>query len=57
MTKLKSKVTMSYEVYEKIKFDILENNLKPGEKLVEEDIAKELNISRTPVREALKQLD
>lgn len=48
---------ISEEVYEKLKTDILENKLKPGERLVESDIAKELQISRTPVREALKQLE
>lgn len=48
---------ISHEVYKKIKHDILENNLKPGEKLIEEDLAAELNVSRTPIREALKQLD
>lgn len=53
----KLRMPISLEIYEKIKYDILENHLKPGEKLVEEDLAKELDVSRTPVREALKQLD
>lgn len=55
--KLKSKVSMSNTVYLKIKEDILNNKLKPGEKLVEENLAEELCVSRTPIREALKQLD
>lgn len=53
----KPKISMSEQVYENIKKDILENRLKPGEKLVEENLARENNVSRTPVREALKQLD
>ncbi|MEA5094235.1 apo-citrate lyase phosphoribosyl-dephospho-CoA transferase [bioreactor metagenome] len=53
----KSKISMSERVYQRIKSDILENKLKPGEKLVEENLANEFNVSRTPVREALKQLD
>lgn len=53
----KSKLSMSEKVYIKIKNDILDNRLKPGEKLIEENLAEELNVSRTPVREALKQLD
>lgn len=51
------KISMSEKVYMKLKDDILENKLKPGEKLVEEDLANEFKVSRTPVREALKQLD
>ncbi|WP_019228978.1 citrate lyase holo-[acyl-carrier protein] synthase [Sedimentibacter sp. B4] len=53
----KSKISMSERVYQRIKSDILENKLKPGEKLIEENLANEFNVSRTPVREALKQLD
>lgn len=53
----KSKISMSEKVYQRIKSDILENKLKPGEKLIEENLANEFNVSRTPVREALKQLD
>lgn len=55
--KLKSKVSMSNTVYLKIKEDIINNRLKPGEKLVEENLAEEFCVSRTPIREALKQLD
>ncbi len=57
MRKIRLIMPIGYEVYQKIKHDILENKLKPGEKLVEEELAAELNVSRTPVREALKQLD
>lgn len=36
---------------------ILNEEYKAGQKLVEVTLSKELNISRTPVREALKQLE
>ena len=52
-----SKKPMSEIVYEKLREEILNNELKPGEKLIEMDISKRLDVSRTPVREALKQLE
>lgn len=52
-----NKKTISGQVYEKLKIDILNNILKPGEKLVESEIAEECEVSRTPVREALKLLE
>lgn len=36
---------------------ILEGRLRPGEKLVQEELAKSLGISRQPVREALRRLE
>lgn len=36
---------------------IFENKLKPGDRLVENIIASSMGISRTPVREALRQLE
>ncbi|MFZ5917508.1 MAG: GntR family transcriptional regulator [Chloroflexota bacterium] len=35
---------------------ILEGDLKPGQRLVESDIAEQMGISRAPVREAFRQL-
>lgn len=43
-------------VYDYIADQILKGNLLPNEKINENKICKELNISRTPVREALIQL-
>lgn len=37
--------------------EILAGRLKPGQKLVEEDLATRLGCSRTPIREALRHLD
>ncbi|MGE5543016.1 MAG: GntR family transcriptional regulator [Bacillota bacterium] len=44
-------------VYEKLKNAILTSQLPPNCQLVERDIAKFLNVSRTPVRAALKLLE
>lgn len=44
-------------VYNYIKSKILDMEYKPGSSISENTIAKELNISRTPVREAIKKLE
>ena len=44
-------------VFEKIKQAIYEGALKKEERLVESTIAENLGVSRTPVREALRQLE
>lgn len=41
----------------KIQKDILTGRLAPGQKLTEQDLCREYSVSRTPVREALKQLE
>ncbi|VBB43544.1 putative Uncharacterized HTH-type transcriptional regulator YdhC [uncultured Desulfatiglans sp.] len=43
--------------YEAIKDKIIYLNLKPGDKIFESEIAQELGVSRTPVREALLLLE
>lgn len=43
-------------VYEKIKEAIVEGIIKPGEKLSEVELANSMAVSRTPVREAIRQL-
>lgn len=43
-------------VYEKIKEAIVLGIIKPGEKLSEVDLAEKMAVSRTPVREAIRQL-
>lgn len=49
--------TNSEIAYSKIKANILNCTYKPGEILSEKEIVETLNMSRTPVREALKFLD
>ncbi|QZY56198.1 GntR family transcriptional regulator [Crassaminicella profunda] len=48
--------TIKDQVYNIIKENILNGNFKPGEKLQEKKIAEQLNVSRSPVREAIKEL-
>ena len=49
-------IAISPRVYESLKNDICELKLKPGEALVEAALAEQLEVSRTPVREALRLL-
>ena len=44
-------------VYENLKKRIINHQLKPGESLNESVLTKELGISKTPIREALQQLE
>jgi DNA-binding GntR family transcriptional regulator len=44
------------EIYHKLKKAIIYGELSPGEKLSEISLAKNLNTSRTPIREAFRQL-
>lgn len=44
-------------VYNSLREDILNGKYNAGENLVELRIAEELNVSRTPVREAIRQLE
>ena len=50
-------VPMRKQVYEQLRDRILANTIEPSSRLVETQIAKELGISRTPVREALHLLE
>ncbi len=45
------------QVYEVLRKAILSGKLKPGEKITEVEIADKLNVSRTPVREAIRMLE
>lgn len=44
-------------VFEELRNAIFKGELKPNQRLIEEDIAKQMGISRTPVREALRMLE
>jgi DNA-binding GntR family transcriptional regulator len=45
------------DAYEFIRDAIIEGKFVPGMRLAEESLAKEMNLSRTPIREAIKQLE
>lgn len=47
----------SDNIYETIKNDLLVGNIDFGDKVVEIDYANKLNVSRTPLREAIKKLE
>lgn len=51
-----SKVTVA-KAYEEIKHRILTMDMKPGEVISENKLSQEIGVSRTPLREALKQLE
>lgn len=48
---------LSYMVYEKIKDMILNDVLKPGDKIKQESIAAQLGVSRTPLHKAFQMLE
>lgn len=48
--------SLNDQVYRKLKELILLNRLRPGQKLGVEELAKQLDVSRTPVRESLERL-
>ena len=53
----KDYASLSGKVYNYLRSSIIEGRYNTGDYLVETKIAEELGVSRTPVREALKQLE
>lgn len=49
-------VTLAQQVYEHLRRNILDNSYPPAAALPEEALAARLNVSRVPVREALRRL-
>jgi len=45
------------QAYKKVKSMILTKKLKPGQKIVQDKLAADLGISRTPLRTALQMLE
>lgn len=54
---INDKQSLTTQVYKQIRNDILEGRYPTGAFLVETKLAAELGVSRTPIREALKQLE
>lgn len=51
------KITRVNDAYLKLKNEIAENRMTPGNPMLEQEIAEYLGMSRTPVREALLRLE
>ena len=45
------------QFYHSIKAMIFEGKFKPGERIVENQLAKEFNVSKSPIREAIRMLE
>ena len=50
-------VSIRHKVYEYLRNEILSNRISGGTRLVEGQLAKKINVSRTPIREALHILE
>lgn len=49
--------TLADQAYEALKDAIIQLDLKPGDPIVEDDLAEQIGISKTPVRQALARLE
>jgi len=54
---IQSHKALSEIVYEELKIIILTGRLKPGARMSEKQLAEDMGISRTPVREAIRKLE
>ncbi len=54
---LEKPMTLREQIVDFIKDSIVSGRLKPGERVPESEIAENLGISRTPIREAFRQLE
>jgi DNA-binding GntR family transcriptional regulator len=52
-----SDLRLADDIYQQILVAISEGKLEPGDRLVQEKVATEMNVSRTPVREAILRLE
>jgi DNA-binding GntR family transcriptional regulator len=55
--RVSKKKSLREEVYESLRKSILHGKLKAGQRLIEEQLANQVGISRTPVREAFHKLE
>jgi DNA-binding GntR family transcriptional regulator len=54
---IRKPISIREKVYKVIRNDILESRIPPGARMIETQLAKQINTSRTPVREALHMLE
>jgi DNA-binding GntR family transcriptional regulator len=57
MTTVRERTLAREQVYERLRQWIIEGTLRPGEIIKDQDLAARLEVSRTPVREALRRLE
>ena len=57
MVKTRAKESITHIAYDKIKQHIIDLHLMPGTPLVESELSIRFNMSRTPIREAIKLLE
>lgn len=57
MLKINKEEPLYQQVYEQLKKHILDGGWSPGEKLIETKIAKQFQLSRSPIRESLRILE
>lgn len=57
MKKIGNDKSLSQRAYEVLKQAIITGELRPGQILIEDQLAKDLGISRTPVRSAIRRLE
>jgi DNA-binding GntR family transcriptional regulator len=50
-------LSLKDRAYQNIKLQIIRGNLKPGTRLLEEELAEAMSISRAPIREAFNKLE
>ena len=50
-------VSLRQRVFERLQNDILNGKYQPGDSLIETRLSEELGVSRTPIREAIRQLE
>ena len=57
MDRLVESGTAANQAYQYIKKRVISGDFSPGMRLTEEQLAREIGASRTPIREALRLLD
>lgn len=57
LTPIRRSRSLTQDAYQHIKAAIIANELRPGQQLKEEELASQLGISSTPLREALAKLE
>lgn len=55
--RLKKHQTLREQIVSSLRESIIQGELSPGQKLTEPELAEKLGISRTPIREAFRQLE